>query len=172
MEDLAAKRVAIATDIIKQLDAHKLHVDHGKYFGNWGDVRETFLEELDARPYINTIQDMCTVCQLGALLLSKIRLYNEHKIETIVKIKATDDDVMYDSLANIFPYKMLQMMEMCFEHYYLNRRHGGLSEEEQRNCKEFTRGLSPEDRIRKVMTNIIENGGDLVLPGVPTDKGE
>lgn len=120
---IRAKRVAIARDMLKQLERSDvpLRIVHGG--GYVGGYLETLPgPEEQIQPFVDLIQQHCDMCELGGLLLSKARLYDAVPMSVIVSdsgfdelnVYASHDDVA-SALADIFDPLTLDMLEAAFE---------------------------------------------------------
>lgn len=124
---VADKRVAVARDVIAQLDLKQLIAHSGVY----ADLRGANKEE-------------CHVCALGALGVSVLNGSALHCSAYSLR----------EGLAGIFDRDVLVEVEQAFECWDKYEHGGGGT-------------LSDEDRLRQIMQNIIDSGGDFVGSDLP-----
>lgn len=156
----AEKRVAIAKDVLENLD--RLKVRQGNY------ICGTLLEEVDpkdnAQEKVKAIQAYCTVCALGACLLSHIRLWDRVMMGEIAGTYPTLYlNVQYAGttapLKRYFTQRQLNLIESAFEMRPMNKEHAA-SDEEIAQAKFFGLGyINSQNRLKAIMENIIENEG-------------
>jgi hypothetical protein len=171
---LHEQAIAVAKDVINQLDDHKYLAETGNYVfytGSRLDLPQSFQEVLE------TTQSRCEVCALGGMFVSTARLRN--RISTQQALMNVSD-VMVHAIEDIFPEKELRAIEFVFEGY--NASHYDFTYEETNalvNYAEVVRGgvlkeLPWPDRkgvhMRRIMQNIIDNDGTFNVPGVELDK--
>lgn len=107
----AQKRVAVAADVIAQLEARTIEAGWSyfvTYVGNFppGDLRKSFLEAADdMRP--------CEVCALGALFYSQVSLGNGVTLSR--SFACFTRDHLTRKLEQIFEESQLDLIEAAFE---------------------------------------------------------
>lgn len=188
---LRAMRVAVARDVLMQLDARKIVAESGTYVRLLGDDpnaknwrgrqegRSAEPELMDAAREgadLQTVVDKlgsCAVCAIGASLLSYARLFDSVPLTdwnawrssgrdtfSISPNGGTDGakDVLLDKLGVQF----VQSIEQVFEGW----------EPGTTDCKDDVEGydvgvygeIGSEERMRTIMHQIIEQGGEFVMP--------
>lgn len=147
------KRIAIVKDTLNQLKNMK--VAQGSYIAGACNIN-------NPKEDIIVLRKNCKVCALGGLFLSYIGLYNS--VDKFDMVSSYDDSMIEterynitDKLSKYFSDKQLNMIECAFE--------GGdvdcnLSYKEEEVCAAFTsKCKTPAGRLRKILTNILENDG-------------
>ena len=174
------KRVAIAKDVIRQLNARKLTARSKTWLtGGAGIIR---IKEEDYQKPVKEIlstQASCNVCALGSLLVCAAGLANA---VTVNDVRDKDSDTyftvdmfsMTPYLKRFFSMEQLRLIELCFEH-----GDGGCSpdtaeeweaaevfagDEEDDNGDSIGDGTDDEVRLRLIMECIMRNNGTFV-PG-------
>jgi hypothetical protein len=171
----ASTRVAIARDVIKQLNSKKLRVttDQGNFFTTKVKTPNPDIQEIVKN------SKFCTVCAVGALFACTVQKHNSLEINY-----STDGDYDYQELRlhygfgthektffylnQYFTKAQLASIEYCYElgngatdyediNEYLNK---GEINELVRFGKSFT---SKKARLIAIMKNIIKNNGDFKL---------
>lgn len=158
----AEQRVAIARDVLAQLDAERIRP--AKLV--WVNAE---VEGFDySRPaLVAGDAPACRVCGIGACFVSAVRLGNGFA-------EAADNGLgeihMQDVVGQYFSQQKFVAIEFVFE-----RGNGytsledlvelGWSENEtDALCLMFPEAETPDDRLRLIAENLIANGGDLVPP--------
>jgi len=165
------KAVAVAKDVLAHLDT--IRARRGIYMN--GYIPRVDRSE-DLQKHADTVTTNCKMCALGALMLSKARLYNDVPMRSIADNSAMFDDQssVYASrsdveraISEIFSLKQMAMIETAFE--------GGTCSAQDcdtdtlSRAAAYTRGVDDSsERIRMVMQNIIDNGGEFIPPEVDT----
>ena len=91
------KRVAIATDVIQQLNAGEIVPVIGFYYKE------------------NSHGYPCEVCALGALFRSKLKLNYPKEVKLPSTFKDQHSGYIFKILSEYFPFKMLNEIEEAFE---------------------------------------------------------
>ncbi len=108
-------RVAIARDMIAQLDANRVHLTTGYYLRYFRDyVNLTG----DLRDHLAVIQEHCDPCLLGFALLSKARVRAvpmARLVAGVVSYAHMDRETVVELLADVFDADTLTLMECVFE---------------------------------------------------------
>lgn len=157
--------VAVARDVLKRLEGQKLTLKAGRYirqvrdFGDWLRM----CESEDIRPHLDEVESVCEVCALGALLMSKARLYNAVRGRDLVDYLG---DRQKTNLAAVFGRESLLLIEVAFEqNASAVRSASALGAAALNEAVAFTSPcLSPRDRLRAILENVIANDGEFV-PG-------
>jgi len=147
------KRKAIARDVILQIKTNKFLANRRSYIRFVGEgspkkynsMQEFLLSEDDSQ---------CSVCAMGAVLMSKARLGN------VCGINDTDDDDIIDNLKYIFSARQLRLMEAAFEggsHHTSTL--SAQSPANRRAIEFFTKYTHAEERMLAIMNNVIDNNG-------------
>lgn len=180
------KALAIAQDVLVRLDAELLETSHNYYLsvrdaseGRRNRLQHFMEVDLGSRDLLKLVEESCRVCVLGACLLSKARLFSDVGVlgkYLYSQLPIFKDDVqenLVHELEGIFSIEQLHMIELAFEGRSVGTAvhlgelaSPGITEEERRRaidfCDEFnsTDDLSSTDgAVRKIMENIISNGG-------------
>lgn len=179
------KRVAIAKDVIEQIEANKYVSLKGKY----GSIKRNTLYEFSYDDSVQSIFDEvnCNCCALGAMFMSNVKFNNQCTVNQVGKV-----DKIVKDLTNFFSAKQLIMIESAFEQwdwsdllrdeddddYYSDIIMDGIFSEESiitlnldrheliesiEKAYNFTKAIdNDEERLVKIMTNIIENNGEFI----------
>ena len=115
----AEMRVAIAEDVLKQLRAGKITLAH-VYLRNKQDYRPLtplLRNAHDLQEVVDKITKTCKVCQLGACLLSKARLFNKVPIDKLTSYnrESVFGTEVYEALSDVFSDSQLNKIENAFE---------------------------------------------------------
>lgn len=168
------KRVAIAKDVLKQLDARRLVAQSKTWLvGGAGTIRIT--EEDHEKPLCQLLasQESCNVCALGGILVSAAKLANAATVND-VRDKNTEGYFVVDMftmlpyLKNFFDESQLRLIELAFE-----RGDGGYSPASQADYeaaeifaqqKTYLAGDEVDDdtRLRLIMECVVRNNGTFV----------
>lgn len=167
------RRVAIAKDVLLQLDAEKYRANSGSYILLDESIEvpentETQICEID--------MPNCETCARGAMFLSSIRLFNGINFAELTddggvleggtaidRINVPDNE---DYEEKFFSRKQIEMIETVFETDKIGIDNDGLSETTIVACRLYARELGNKDdvRLRSIMNNIIKNKGEFVVP--------
>lgn len=149
-------RVAIAKDAIKQIKSKRFIITTGLYFWN--------REQENSRIFENEVYDRarlrklkrCQVCELGAALVSAVRLFNQIEISC----SSCNEHYIAEMLGRWFSIGQMSMMESAFETDGGNLLGKNLGSNDMDKCLEF-RSLYPNDRARAIaiFRNIIKHKG-------------
>lgn len=149
------QRVAIAKDVIARLDAGKfktlrgsfsLITKDGKDFSTWGKDRE-----LSAKTVLQ--HNECQVCAKGSLVMSWVAQFNNKTIGQVY------NRPIIPEIAAIFPQDMRDAMEGAFE---------GMVKIIAQDWPKSSIVLHAPKKVwslRKVMNNVIRNGGEFHYQG-------
>lgn len=179
MVELSSQRlnaIAVAKDVLSRLDQHKLNVRNGWYLGSFTEKVEQIRSERTTAPVevvVDDLEEGCLVCALGACFLSKARLlgnagsvgqlFSPWRNAEIRRI----DLVMRALMTDVFSDDQLFMIETAFEEY-VNRGFvcSSFSWKQRKQLSDAARFrpsiTDPEERLRIIMENIIENDGEFV----------
>jgi hypothetical protein len=137
----AQRRVAIAKDVIRSINAYGMRAACGDYLRS-EHLKGSAAKEFEdcTRSDARKIQSNCTVCAVGALVLSKIAKFDDATWGDIVDIAihSASPSTMQGSFSSL----QLQCIEDAFELHWV---------------KLFP---LPEDRMLAIMQNIVDNKGD------------
>lgn len=132
------KRVALAKDVLAQLEMKKFIPTPG-----------TYLDSRDGTD--NTTRETCNVCALGALTVSLIDgdAFTEWGGSNVS---------CYDVLtaAGLWTYKETEAIEHAFEGAHYRNEYG-----------EWDGAPDPETRMKEIMMNIVRNEGNFVVSELP-----
>ena len=170
--DLRDKRIAVARDVLAQLvrEGLPLCVETGSYVATYEyfDRAYIFGPDDQLQAHVDAVQAHCTVCLLGACLLSQARLYDQI---TVASVRYKSDPVFGHifevhgdagkaALADIFDRDTMNSMECAFE----RDRLGNPPCDEIFNAITFGyRFDTHKDRVAAVMNNLIANDGEFLL---------
>lgn len=156
----AGKRIAIAKDVLAQLRARKLQAK----LGAWAVPAHTNINELPNDTDLAKLFEskQCMVCGVGALFVAAVeKCGNYHISELGPNPYRIEGDRVFDYLADrkkLFSNSQLRMIEIAFE-----RGSGAMLPEtkRERDARDFfpDEYVPAETRMRKIMQNIIDNGG-------------
>lgn len=156
------KAVVVAKDVLKHLNA--MAIKDGHYFQLVTDETEILYREGDLQEHVEEVQAHCTVCLLGACVLSKARIYDTVSMETFreMEICCSDSDVR-ETLADIFDIDTINCMEAAFEvdrFNWMRATDHKLIEAAMNFGSQFQ---TRKECVRAVMENIIANNGKFIV---------
>lgn len=171
------KRVALAKDVLRLLDAKKFRAKNRVYVKM---IDREFLEKLGATPETTNegvresatvkakksnalrAEVQCEVCAIGSLFAA--RMLNDKDQGMI-----SDDVKMVGSLKDLYTHKEMRAMECLFEGFYSGHDGHRNTGKNPDTIREWFRKynphvngfdtLKPEKTLRALMENIIENKG-------------
>lgn len=155
----AEQRVAIAKDVIAQLDAERFEAAPGTYVEFSRGARANKERQVCEL----TAGRTCEVCALGALFVAGVERADKLRVKDLVYgtergvLRGLDGNDCRAYLERFFEYDQLAEIESAFECWG-----AGL--------KTRWRLLPPDERMRRIMANIIKNYGEFVpdeLSGAP-----
>ena len=138
------QRVAIAKDVLAQLDEKSLYAQSGSYVGASVD---TIAEPLGRFAK----QEVCSVCAIGAVVISYVRRGGNARM----RAQNLDATHVPKGLRAIFPSQMLLQMEELFEGYYPHEK--------------TLEHLADDEKLRVIMQNLVDNGGELKFETLGTE---
>jgi hypothetical protein len=181
--EIRERRVAVAGDVIAQIDAKATRISKGNYIRSFAvdedgfrsaynpipAIKEAQDQGGDLRDHLGVIQEHCEVCAIGAAVLSKARLYDGVPFSEIDSgygglFNVSDRDC-YAALADVFDPVTQDMIEAAFE------RSVGLARRTTKDshfdglCRADAFGSRYDelpDRCRAIYANIIENDGEFL----------
>jgi len=153
----AQKRVQIAQDVIKSLNAGKLVAEQGVYVARNRPTKmlgtDLFDEEIVCE--LDTVLEKipkCNVCALGGLFVEAVKRYDKIKTDEISAGPWQNELHYY--LKKFFSIDQLKMIEDAFESEGPNIYYGN------HKALVFCHTIKkPRDRMLKIMNNIVENNG-------------
>lgn len=157
------QRVAVAVDVLQQLAAKKYIAEGGFYIIPAGKCSGSILPKKKALEDVVNSSPTCYVCVLGATLASRARLYNS------VFVGGRNQSLFNEAQAlrfTTFGKHQENLMEVAFEGGLpiQDKDQSLLTEDEMRTCEQFyTTYEDDHSRLRAIMVNIIENGGEFHL---------
>jgi hypothetical protein len=173
----AEKRMTIAKDVIAQIKRGKYIAEKGTYISDittpkledsWGSKVEGF-EEKDVQKNFSKIQS-CTVCALGACLMSSTKFANQLVFEDVDSVDA--DSMVKNEKVNklfksLFSPEQLFLIEEAFEgdNEGCSSRVGKMMGARvpkkllKKSVKFFDESGEDEHRLISIMKNIIKNKG-------------
>lgn len=153
-------RVLIAQDVLKQIKAGKIAAVAGSYLILYNaSGKEQFHEVLESA-------SDCEVCALGSLMYSRVLLADKMNCSGFRKhlfIDRSDLDDMKE-LLKYFETEELAKIELFFEGYSTGN-YAGIhiqSAENRKQAYDFLIKFPEQNRLQKIMQNIIDNGGTFV----------
>lgn len=159
------RAVAIAQDVIAQLDIQFIRASKGIYYDASRSIR---VEEggLDTA-FENMKKEgrQCDVCAIGACFISMILLGDEVQVKDLTQfedeteIHGMDSTTMRKHLMKAFPIDNIHLIESAFEMSVW----GNQETPEMLSATLFgVKCTSPNSRLRAIMQNIIENNGTFI----------
>jgi hypothetical protein len=153
------QRVAIAHDVLLQLDAKRLEAKADQFLSlrykgqsiSWNTFPHSTLlahEFSDETPE-RALENKCDVCAIGAVFVSLVRRRGK---ATFLDVGDTINDGIPEYATDVFHPDMLAGMEHYFEVHDVKRR---------------MRHLGADGRLRAIMHNIIDNEGAFVPKELP-----
>lgn len=157
------RAVAVATDVIEQLDKKRgSYRLNGGYLGQ-NDGTALFPVGGDLQQCADQAQRSCSVCAIGALLISKARLFNHVPISRLAATNFYGEpgqlgagrDTIIELLDGVFTESQAAMIEAAFETTNVFTSMDA--------SKAVAFGLqhqrSHKARLRAIMQNIVDNDG-------------
>ena len=157
------KRVAIAKDVLKQLELGQIKASTGAYFAPVdGDfyVRRGMLDpQIELGAFLE--QEECQACAIGSVFIAATKKADECRLSGFVASRAS----MTSYLSQWFTNVQLTLMECAFECSDMFARKGGLEafDSRVRAAVAFGNGFDYADdtgRLKAIMENIIANSGE------------
>lgn len=190
--DNKTARKMIAQDILNYLDARFMIANKNSYIivpeanfekfaqdPNCKDVpvrypftyddREQIRDE-SAREYVEAFP-ACGVCAIGSLLIATILRFNVITLRDLggVAIKHRKNAMQY--LQKFFTPIELGMMEACFENgsyvEWMDYEEGRIVRNSSAWSEFFRKFNTPDERLRAIMQNILDNDGEFKLENKP-----
>lgn len=161
--EIRDKRVAIARDIIKQIDTQAILLQTGSYLAT---IKIDPPIDGDLQEHVDLIQQNCTACMLGAALLSKARLFNGVPMRRLDRNRRggidLDREPIVDLLGEVFDRGTLNLLESAFEHCAM----GENALEDGLEAAEFFGDQfdAAHVRARAIAQVLIDNDGEFILP--------
>lgn len=162
----AAKRVAIARDVIAQLTAGKYNARQGVYVQTHIEVTENNLKK-DASLLL-TQSESCTVCGIGGLVVSAICKADSLPVKSLKYARVGYDleisgPEAYKYLKKFFNQRTLNDIESAFEQHRFGVSNGAAAD--------FGEDVDDgNERLRLIMENIVVNKGRFVPSQKPVLK--
>jgi hypothetical protein len=146
------KRVAVAKDVLKQLDAGSLKASKGVYLalGRRGNVPlPQTAKELQA----HLLRRPCEACAIGAAFASTVRLGNHLTAGAHFPDKDDLDN------AGVFTNRQLDAMEMAYEQTTALSGNW-MRADSDRIAALYPRSMPRKARLRAIFQNIVRNNGE------------
>ncbi len=141
----AELRVAVAKDVLKQVQAKKYVATKGVYINT-----KSFKPNCELQPQlISKKAPVCEVCGIGSAFLSLVRLDNAFKAQDEAGFVYEND--MRDRLKKVFFVEQLWLIEDNFERQ--------ANEKDRKDLDINHDEDKPTDILIKIMKNIIKNKG-------------
>lgn len=164
-------RVAVAKDVIERIDTYQF----SKAVYLTSEEYSIPLEETtgDLQNILPTVEQNCQMCAIGALLVSKARLFNDVPIQDVVMPLRTNEFTIASGVNNIlkllgkvFPDFMLYQIEATFVQTNRFTPYPYDSNPKIRDAATYGLSLSPDLklRVKSIMQNIIDNKGEFIIP--------
>lgn len=164
------KRVLIAQDVLAQIKAKRYVAESGAW------AAPTYAEPgmaLDSgesvqKLFANQSIRQCNVCALGGLFMSCTNLNNNTTVEELCRADENlGDELEYgeklsNGLDKIFSPKQLELIENYFEDadgYYGSYATDAMADHINLFNEKYP---NPQDRLKEIMKNIVENNGTFV----------
>jgi len=165
-------RIAIAKDVLKQLNAKKIIAASGTWITDSKmpdldeyvcDLQNKGERKFDVKNYVNKV-NQCEVCALGSLFVSAVNLYNNVYISTDKNSNPQDQvwniftNLSSSPLKRYFSVAQLKYIEAAYEG--LAGEHIPADERSEKYAEAFYLAHSNNnERLRGIMQNIIDNNG-------------
>jgi hypothetical protein len=156
------QKIFIAKDVIAQIRIGRIKPARDGYinlpFGGVGDNRSVkdHFDELNG----------CTVCGLGACLISTIKYKNTLTFDDLTDAFSTSNRIK-SLLLSVFSLRETALIEACFEqgdHQFADKQNYQMDYDEWWRCKDFfNRYRKSYDRLTAIMQNIIDNNGEIKI---------
>jgi hypothetical protein len=189
--EIRDKRIAVAKDVLLQFDRADVPLQLCRANGYVvGSLGVGLHPEDDVRDHADVIQAECHVCQKGALLLSKARLFDAVPLSTVLwnipdytakdgtvnEVAAFSDEVNA-ALADLFDRLTMDMLEVAFERSasvidLVDKETGDdIHDDRGVACLSLAalygkRFADDRGRVRACMENLIINDGEFRVPGM------
>jgi hypothetical protein len=164
-----SKAVRVASDVLAHLSVYRVYV--GRYLQ--GRVPGIGDKDVDLSCHLAAVEENCDVCALGALLLSKARLYDNIPISSLAAEYSTwrrdaievSGTTIRRHLGDVFSQHQLHMIESAFEMCSIVESPGLHEECDISDSVAFGRRYnSSRERLGAIMENIVENKGQFKPP--------
>lgn len=176
--------VTIAKDVIASIKANKISVTPGHYCEIPGIGASIRAESINLKQHLKALakkKKPCSACALGSMFLAKVDRFNKCEIPTSIDsfnaALDSDEDYTFDILTQLrdaFSDEELCYIEMAFEtdpdvgisYNYLDLEYEWIDDNKVYNDNkinkslDFTKGLGINERLIKIMENIIANNGE------------
>lgn len=108
----AAKRVAIAKDVLSQLKSEIYYARSGSYWRFPLCYDTARLLDQDSLVEASGHGDYCQVCGIGAAVMSAIRCFNKHRVSSV---NGCDPRAAINVLSDYFSKRQMALIEAAFE---------------------------------------------------------
>lgn len=111
--------VQLARDVLSHIQGHEARYMRGRYL--LGDVPSTLIKG-DLRDHLPVIEQKCTMCALGAMLVSKARLWDRTPMESLFTELDSDLHEEFEGLRmmSVGRRAIIVQLEEVFDSYQLN----------------------------------------------------
>lgn len=156
------QRMTIAKDVLDQLKIKRFIPKFGTYFNtNDPQVNENFANNDSCQVNEVLAGVKCEVCGIGSLFVAMVDRANDCSVSELPEINS--GDFMRDYLEQWFRGRQLDLIEVAFEGRIIDARELDYDDSDVIDAIKFTKNIdSPDDRIKKIMKNIIENEGTFI----------
>lgn len=163
----AQQRIAIAKDVIKQVEAKFYKAKEGTYLDFSITDRDVVApDKFDkAIDLLKNKGGSCNVCGIGSCFVSLVNLGDAVSSKNVgldtygdIGMFGMNDKKMRPMLSKVFDKRQLSMIECAFEQ---SVNYFGASNDDRCNARRFGwRYVSSKNRLLAIMHNIIKNKGD------------
>ncbi len=162
------KRVAIAIDVIANIDSKRVRPVKGTYVDFKKDIglKDPELQDKEVNEVIR--DKTCYSCALGSMFICAIDKFDRLKVGESGARQSSNSNgdgfglsAVYNYLGRFFSVDQLAAMETAFEgSSFLNAPR---DEELYRRSTLFCKGIvDPTERLKKIMSNVIFNNGTFI----------
>lgn len=141
------RRIAIAEDVIKHLDAMDIRSGYGYVVGS-EQVMDNFdgeVNEKSSKKIAEEMKQSCAMCARGAMMICKIAKFDNYKF---CYSEINNTETLY-ALEDAFNYYELYEIEEAFENFYHDSNF---------TARYWSDINDPKDRLLAIMQNIVDNG--------------
>ena len=156
LTEKAKLRIAIAKDVLKIIPS--VNVETGMYlyvsFENDGCK--------DARSFLKRKENLkgCAACALGCYMIAWVRRFNKEKV---MNMDGMSRKSIVDRLKSVFSNHQMDLIEAAFERTCENDFIALDRDDVAEAALSFGHRFPDDrDRLRAIMENIVENGGDFI----------
>lgn len=165
----AERRVAVARDVLKQLNKKKIVASNqGDYVHVNGRVPTSVVDDTNTLVTEVFAGTTCKCCARGAMFVSACSLFNAPKLSELrldEKIKDLNGRDLRLQENQLFTRRQIDMIETAFEGWPIYNSAEKLPADFRNAAEQFYRANpSATKRMRMIMLSIIRNKGEFVMP--------